>query len=273
MNDILEFLSKNSWALSVPISILVAAITWTINIRNRARKGLSWWSETVQALSYSEALKADLVVTFKERRIESLWLSKIKVENTGNVELVESDFIRPLTFQVGEANILSVGFENKNDVSSSIAISCDESSQALLHIVLLNPRERFEFTILTDNSPQISADARVKGISNIQLTRETRIWPSWRLYTALAVSILSWYFVFDSTWRINVIGIVNPILFLITMILLYFEFKNHIIIYLKKSNGALRHRDTLRLTRNSFNGSQHQPITQKFDAHLQPQTR
>jgi len=184
VNGVLDFVRQNQLVVTVPLTILIFVVGQIINTKLKARRGVSWAYDQKRALSFSEKVKSDLVVTFKGSVVESLWLTDVLIVNTGNTEIVESDFYTNIVISLKGSRVLNAEIAD-GEASKTSEVNVVGDDQICLLIKLLNPKEEIRLSVLSDKRPQLTISARIKGVRAIGVAKDNT-----RTYAAALASLL-----------------------------------------------------------------------------------
>lgn len=138
-----------------------------------------WWSNNTQLtidtksiatiVSSSQPING-LEFSFNGKTIANLNRVLLELKNSGRTPITKNDVISPITLMLGDGEILEATLVHK--APKNIDISLGTKGRVLVvDFPLLNPGEYVEISVLTTSSkPELVADARIKNISQIELT-------------------------------------------------------------------------------------------------------
>ncbi|WP_324044818.1 hypothetical protein [Aeromonas caviae] len=93
----------------------------------------------------------------------------IEFRNSGRTPVTKDDIVSPININFGDGEILDAKIEKKSPKNIDATLST--GNNLVVSFSLLNPDEYFEVSVLTtSNSPTVSASARIKNISQIEIT-------------------------------------------------------------------------------------------------------
>jgi hypothetical protein len=150
---------------------LLAAASFAITVYRWPRKALGWelliFDPMIEAASESSAKVEIGGHKFKATDVDFVL---IEVLNTGNRDIEEDHYQRPLNFDFGDkAQVLSaeVLYENPQDPPIRAALSHTTNS-VTLEPVLLNAGEMVGIKVLVANSDAFRWDGRITGVTKIK---------------------------------------------------------------------------------------------------------
>lgn len=92
----------------------------------------------------------------------------IEFRNSGRTPVTKDDIVSPISINFGDGEILDAKIEKKSPKNIDTTLST--GNDLVVSFSLLNPDEYFEIVVLTtSNSPTVSASARIKNISQIEM--------------------------------------------------------------------------------------------------------
>ncbi|HEY0737704.1 MAG TPA: hypothetical protein VGD69_22490 [Herpetosiphonaceae bacterium] len=119
-------------------------------------------------LTVQDEAAGRLQIAFDGKPVEDVTLSVIKVTNSGNAPILDTDFQRPLTLSFGEtAEVLSAEVVEMipPNIGASVKVV---SNTAELNPILLNSGNTVTMKILlTRYNNNVTADARIVGVSQL----------------------------------------------------------------------------------------------------------
>jgi hypothetical protein len=175
----LEFLRDPAWGFtSVIVAIILAGIGIIVTLWLRNRKGLSYQVlssaplVTVSRNAQGEVTQ-DLEIRYKGQPVRDLHVVEVRVWNSGNQPILETEFANPLEFAFGGQHLSSGIIEAPDSVDKNSLIqgsgSGPESSAVALNPLLLNQKDSLTLqAVLTDFDGTVDVRARIVGVSQIR---------------------------------------------------------------------------------------------------------
>ena len=169
------------------IAILVAPIVVAIIVsivlyrRSRQHRAISCTFESAEhpvEIKAGPGLAGDIEILYRGQKVSNLYVVRATIRNTGNVQILASDFVEPLAFSfqpgtrlVGEPSTTSAAPMNlTTEWSIDTADSATQPTNARVDLPLLNPGDHFtaEFVYTGDGAlPTVSA--RIAGVLTADL--------------------------------------------------------------------------------------------------------
>lgn len=164
-----SWLGKSWWqGLGVLIAVLLTV-------------GGLWWQQSRKELSYEVVSQTPLVssqetvlgrlqVSFDGKPVENVSIVVLWVYNSGNAEILKSDYESPIQFSFGQgADILSAEIVSTTPAGIPVSLS-HQGGSVVLSPVLLNSKDRIELrTIVSRPRENIVVSCRIAGVSNCVL--------------------------------------------------------------------------------------------------------
>jgi hypothetical protein len=188
------------WKFSLSLFIALAGVVipiwlWQVDLdaKNLSLKIVSTTSLSPNGSASMEGVR----VTLDDKSLEIPYVSVLEIENTGSRPITQSDFESPISLSVSPpATVVKAQIKDTNPVDLKPTISVS-NAQILLNPLLLNPKDRFQITILTAGAlPDFAVRSRVAGVSTVLLT-DTVVSRTARRYwlrTTVSVLLFSVYF-------------------------------------------------------------------------------
>jgi hypothetical protein len=164
----MEIIRDQMWQfVGVVVSVLAIAITIAIYFLQKNKKEL-----TLIILSQSPLLnaKSDEIKVFHNNiNIDSIYITEIKVINSGRAPILPADYIEKVGLFFNENNLIISAELTKAD-PETINVSFEiEGNKVLMNSVLLNPKDSINFRLLTKLSQnEFKITGRVVGIREIK---------------------------------------------------------------------------------------------------------
>ena len=121
----------------------------------------------------AEQIKGDVRILYKGNSVENIHLLILRLANTGNRPIVANDFVRPVTFDLGQnTRILTAEISERTPTNLETAITVD-GSKLVLTPALFNQRDSVTVKALASQfGENIAVDARIVGIGEIKRIHE-----------------------------------------------------------------------------------------------------
>ena len=177
--DVGDVLGSPVWTVLATLFTAAAiGVTVWLYRRQRERKSLSYERQITSLVSVHASAKGSIRILFGEEEVERAHLVEVKLKNTGNVPILDEDFERPLSFDLGPgATAMSVDVVDVEPAELRPEVRV-EKNEALLMPLLLNPGDQLALKMLVRNlNGSVDCHYRIVGISKLidegaQLTRE-----------------------------------------------------------------------------------------------------
>jgi hypothetical protein len=172
-----------AWAqiIAIPIAIIAILISLWSYRRTRRRKALSCGFYPIRSpieIKAGSALEGDVEIQYRGQSIQNLFLVRARLRNTGNMPIVSSDVVEPVTFTfdpgveiLREPQVLDKRPENLELDWHFPEIGQASRPRAVsLDFDLLNQGDEFVAEVTcTGNSTLPKVTARIQGITEIGL--------------------------------------------------------------------------------------------------------
>ncbi len=169
----MRLLRDSIWQFIAALITLVA-LAWAVYTYAGARETKSLRVEILAnspMISVKDDVSKDISILYKDKPVRTLSLMLLRISNTGNVPILETDYSRPILFslspdaEIGEASITETKPKGLPIYPSRITPNQVELSRSLL-----NPGDQALLRILALNNDQtLDLTARIAGISDIKL--------------------------------------------------------------------------------------------------------
>jgi len=248
-----EYITKENRKWLTPpniITIVVAVISIivTIIIANyfRDKKELTIYvfanEQIIQRLENTESIDG-LKILYNNTELSTPSMVKISVENTGNIDILDSDFLSKLTITLDDVLIYdcyitsNLSADNVEEMNNKLSINKNE---IVLESFSLLKNEGYVINLITDKTiSKPDVNARIKGVSRINVrvySIETSFFPG--LISGLVASFIMmitqiiWIYYrnrkmeYTQTYKQVLIELLPIVIFIIILILIYFFLKN-----------------------------------------------
>jgi hypothetical protein len=172
-DSIWQFISAILGLIAIILTVLV--FTWQRPIRQLRIVEVS----NVALISVNPDLAGDIKVYFKDRLIQSAFSIDLRLENTGNQSIVESDYSKPLVISFPPSvEILAINYLSLNpadiglQLSPTISDTTSLGHQLQIQPLLLNPGDSATFRLIVAGSKEathFTIDGRVVGVKEIEV--------------------------------------------------------------------------------------------------------
>ena len=171
-------LRENIWQLIGAILAIIAIFaTYDVFIRSKPNKELQIVVEsTIPLIDVKPEAASDIQVLYKGQQIDNLVLLQLRVENSGNQPITESDYSRNILFSFPEdSEIVDVAIASSIPPNLDAIINTLTGNEAELKPILLNSEDSFivRFILVTPDSnlDEVNVDGRIVGVKNIQVVQ------------------------------------------------------------------------------------------------------
>ncbi len=105
----LDFLRDQLWQfVGVAISVVSIVVSIIFSLKQRARKGLTYKIESTSLVSIKDKAKGKIQILYDLKPISDADLVLLKIWNSGNQPILQTDYEDPITFNFGsKTEILS----------------------------------------------------------------------------------------------------------------------------------------------------------------------
>lgn len=186
----IDWLSKSWWqGLGVLLAVVLAI-------------GGLWWQQNRKELSYEVVSQTSLVsledptaqqlqVFFNGKQVADPSLIVLRVRNTGNVPIPRVDYEKPLTFQFGQSvEVLNSEITSMTPTNLGASINPSANSVELSPVLLNSSDELLLKTLVTGSNITITVDARIIGVSSIEVRKANELSPPGQ-FILFCLSIIS----------------------------------------------------------------------------------
>ena len=156
-------------------SFLFAIYTW---IKSKKKKLFSIAKTKYQIIRTGKNVIEDLKLSFREKEIEDLTITKLAIWNSGNQEIRQEDIASegPLRIiSTGDANILAVSILTQSDPSNQFLVTLKNEKEALIQFEYVNCKDGIVLQVLhSGDSANITFDCKIKGGTGTQGTKKKK---------------------------------------------------------------------------------------------------
>ena len=121
-------------------------------------------------VSVNADLAGEIQVLYKGQSVQSLSLILLKIENTGNEPITESDYSEPIRISIAQnAQVGEVSIQETRPEKIPLTSTITSSDQIELSEVLLNPGDQAIVKVLAlNNDGTLGIEGRIAGITQIE---------------------------------------------------------------------------------------------------------
>jgi hypothetical protein len=157
--------------LGVLAAIIIGFISIYLYLRDRNRKALSY--EVISNTSLvvvKDEVKEKLKIFYDEKPVSQLYLSLIRIVNSGNVPILASDFTRTLTLSLAEeTQIVSAEIIERHPKLLEATVGY-RGNEATVNVMLLNGGDSLTVKILSSGArSMVTVDGRIVGVGEIKV--------------------------------------------------------------------------------------------------------
>lgn len=172
-----EIIRDPMWQfLGVIAAIIIGFVSIFLYLRDRNCKALSYKIVSNTSLvDVKEEIKEKLKIFYDEKPVLQLYLSLIRIVNSGNVPILVSDFTCPVTLTFAEkVQIVSTGIVEKHPKLLDATVSFSDN-KAVLSPALLNGGDSLTIKILSSGAASmVTVDGRILGIGEIKASTRVK---------------------------------------------------------------------------------------------------
>ena len=165
----MEFLRDPIWQF-VGAVLALAGIGITLFVRQKRLKELSAGFIVKKSLiSVAPTVSDRIEIQLDGEKIQNLKIYSYGFKNSGNVEILPSDFEKSVSLKIGEgAKIIEHSVSSRNPQSLAPTINSDSTTLSVQPL-LLNPGDFFVVDVLaTGSSSTLVLDCRIAGIPDVK---------------------------------------------------------------------------------------------------------
>lgn len=166
---------RKHWKWLIPIVISIIVPVWQGKLFEKT-KSLSFEIKSITPLITSQPSNiAELKIIFKNKLIESPYLTMLSITNNGDIPIIKSDYEGPLLISTSQPNVIKADITDRNPNNMDAKITWD-TEKILLAPTLLNAGDSITMQVLTSgNKPQFLTQGRILGIHKITTISESQI--------------------------------------------------------------------------------------------------
>lgn len=158
------------------LALLAIPAAFWIFLLQRERREIAYGTLSSRRLiSLSSELRSRVAITLDGKAVEGVHLLVVGIKNSGNVPIVESDFLYPPTIRASNGTEFISAEITKFHPSNLQPALTLFSDRLEIKPLLLNPGDYFSIQALTSGqSPSATPDFRIVGTSKIEQLLKTR---------------------------------------------------------------------------------------------------
>jgi hypothetical protein len=174
--------------LGVVVGILVGIITIGLYFMQRQKKAISFEILSDNALlSVRNEIKSKLQVLYDGKAVKQVYLTLIRIFNSGNVPIQPSDYLQPIEMCFGNnAQILSAEVIESDPKNLDMSLTV-EGDKIILKSTLFNKDEYLKIkTLTTESCHQLTVTGRIVGVKQIKKFEGVKFW----IYPTIGIGLL-----------------------------------------------------------------------------------
>jgi hypothetical protein len=168
-----DILGSPAWtAAATLLALATIVLTLYLYRRGRSRKSLTFSQKATQLVSIHDEARGKIAINYEGEYVEQVFLIEVHLKNSGNEPVLPSDFLRPLTLELGKATAMTVDLARAKPSGLSPIFEI-EDHRVRLSPLLLNPGDELSFKVLLrdyEREPRLSY--RIVGVSKLVDERE-----------------------------------------------------------------------------------------------------
>lgn len=202
-NDhLLDYIKKPSGYMTIILLFITIIATFWITSYFQDKKELTIQESQYNFLTRNKIDESDvnqhLKVYYDGKEIYDPYVIKVTIKNTGNQEIMEKDFTSDKFELFFDDSVIlydaSVSNATSQDVAEEIASKIEiKDNHLLISAFLLNTKEYFTISIITNQETDISYNFRIVGISNIKKGKSIYL----SKYTLFSLGVLFFLVIFS----------------------------------------------------------------------------
>jgi hypothetical protein len=181
------------------VAALLGVMAVVIAVLNQPKKQLEVvLVSTIPLVSVSGEASGDVEVYYRGSKATQVYLSQVKVLNSGNQPITEDDFSRPLTFSFSPNQVAEASVIGSTPESLPITLAQSAPHEIQMNPALLNPGDSasIRFIVLGNSSgfyePKVAG--RIVGVKQIGVSRPAV--PTTSILTGIRLQeVLLWFLI------------------------------------------------------------------------------
>ncbi len=193
-------LKENIWQLiGTILAVLAIFATYNVFFLSKTDKQLQIIVDsTLPLIDVKPEAASSIQILYKGKSIDNLILMQMRVENSGNQPIVESDFSREISISFSNNTVIadaSVYSSIPPNIGASIKIVANNKAE--ISPVLLNPDDSItiRFVLITSNNnlDDYQIDGRIVGVKEIKVIPSVTDSPNkwWAYVVGVVVALLA----------------------------------------------------------------------------------
>jgi len=207
-----EFMSDptNQFIIIVALTILSVVGPIIVYLKQRVRKSIQFKIVSRTALfNVREEMKKELEIMYRGRKIEDAQLVLIEISNTGNIQIEEKDYIKPISFDFGEkAQVLTAEVIRMNPEELQASTTIDKGTISLMP-VLTNAGDSFTLKIIVSGLGEvIKPSSRISGVKHLEEAEPPMNRSQWLLGLSFFLSFFGGFlslYTIASNWMLGLL--------------------------------------------------------------------
>ncbi len=171
------------------IATFITMVTLVVALIIIRRRRLSYYVWSKRSLVAVRKDLADrLEIHFDGQPVSRIDIIVASVTNYGNVALDADDFEKPISISFGSNGDIVAADVTRTWPNDLKPVTHVKGNQLTIEPLLLNPRDRVEFTVFVSNlEGDVTADARVKGVKRFKRRAEHKLLANSLLATGIVL--------------------------------------------------------------------------------------
>ena len=186
-----------SWNIEdlVDFRTILACVFFMISVyltfKLRKKKSLAYEITTSSSLiSVKKEIESDVNITFRGKKVEDVYLLKVKIINNGYDHVKEEDFKKPITFVLNpEVEIMDMSVSERSSESNQISFSLKDQNVVEIVPTLLNKKDWFIVNFLLSRYVKFDLSLHAVDMEDIKVFRDPK-----RVPLILFISLLLFSF-------------------------------------------------------------------------------
>jgi len=169
MDQLMEILRDPLWQfVGAVIALLGIVVGIVLQYRFRPRKALQYQIRSLPLVVYQKIVKDRIQVLLDGAPVSDAGLVTVTLTNTGNVSILPSDFVEPVTLTFDDASEVLQAEVTGSSPSNLGGTLTNDSKTVVLNPVLLNSGDYLSLSVLAKPlGAQPRIDARIVGVSRV----------------------------------------------------------------------------------------------------------
>lgn len=238
----LEILRDPMWQfIGASFTIITVIFTAIFFKMQHQHKALSYKILSYTPLVIRDVIGEKLQIVFEGKPVEDVYLSIIKIYNSGNTPIVSNDYERPINLYFGEnSQILTNEVIEKNPDNLEVTTHI-EGTKIMLDPLLLNKKDSITLKIILSqpdiSNNNINIDGRIVGVKEIKEITENVIFHTLQvLSVGVLLGIVGSILIKMGTHEIELLSSTKLVILIILIISIIL---GTLLIYIGKKNDVI----------------------------------